>query len=96
MVGRGQPKGRGQPGDRERKLMKKLFYALVIGGIAYAALVFSGMEGVLPEGRLRRIVEIPGAAIWRMEVGGMDLKVLIGAAGAVLLVLLAIYTFMAR
>jgi hypothetical protein len=76
--------------------MKKLFYALVIGGIAYAALVFSGMEGVLPEGRLRRIVEIPGAAIWRMEVGGMDLKVLIGAAGAVLLVLLAIYTFMAR
>jgi hypothetical protein len=31
-----------------------------------------------------------------MEVGGMDLKILVGAAGAVLLVLLAVYTFMAK
>jgi hypothetical protein len=76
--------------------MKKLFYALVIGGIAYAALVISGAQDLLPEGRLRRIVEIPGAAVWRMEVGGIDLKLLVGAAGAVLLVLLAVYTFMAR
>lgn len=76
--------------------MKKLFYAVVIGAIAYSALVFFGMEGLLPEGRLRRIVEIPGAAVWRMEVGGMDLKILVGAAGAVLLVLLAVYTFMAK
>lgn len=76
--------------------MKKLFYALVIGGIAYAALVISGAETLLPEGRLRRIVEIPGAAVWRMEVGGIDLKLLVGAAGALLLVLLAVYTFMAR
>lgn len=76
--------------------MKKVFYALLIAGIAYAALVFSGMQGLLPEGRLRRIAEIPGAAVWGMEVGGMDLKLLIGVAGAVLLVLLAVYTFMAR
>jgi hypothetical protein len=77
--------------------VKTVFYAVLVLAGVYAAFVFvPQLKDVLPEGRLRRAVEIPGVAVYRMDVAGMDLTLLLAIGVAVLFVLIALYAIMAK
>ena len=76
--------------------MRKLIYVLILGGTAYATLAFTDIENFLPEGRLRKLIEIPGSAVYGMDIAGVDLRIILGVGAALLLVLMSMYTYMAK
>jgi len=77
--------------------MKKLLWIVGLGGLGYALLLLlPKLAEELPEGRLRRVVEVPGSAVSRMEISGMDPRMLVLGAVVLLVVLLGLYAIISR
>ena len=73
----------------------KLFLAacaLVLGAVLFIPKVHES----LPEGSLKRVVELPGMAVSRIDLGSMDPGTLIVAAGILLLVVMGGYGILSR
>jgi hypothetical protein len=77
--------------------MKKLLWIVGIGTLGYALfLLLPKLAAELPEGRLRRVVEVPGSAVSRMEIAGMDPNLLLVGAVVLLVVLVGLYAIISR
>lgn len=77
--------------------MKRVFFPLFLFIVAYGAFAYiPGLDQFVPEGRLRRFVQLPTMAVSRMELFTMDVKYLILGLGLVLFLLVGLYMAMAK
>ena len=77
--------------------MKKLFFPALLFLMAYGAFAYiPGLDQFLPEGRLRRFVQIPTMAVSRMDLVSLDVKYIILVLGVILFLLVGLYMAMAK
>lgn len=77
--------------------MKRLFFPIFIFIIAYGAFAYiPGLDQFVPEGRLRKFVQLPTMAVSQMDLVTLDVKYIILLLGLILFILVGLYMAMAK
>jgi len=75
--------------------MKTFLIVAALAALAYVG-VMSLASGAMPQMRLHRVIEFPGAAISRLDLSGGDPATLLIVAGAGVLVLVVGFVVLAK